>query len=174
MIAFAPFMSPETNKDLTATVIDGQGFVREGRRLAGRIPVVRLERLTDLLLDASGDLQCELVGMAGRYGNFIQLSVQGQLTLQCQRCLTPVVLPLQVSAKLKLIAPGAEWPEDDLEDDESDIIESGSEMPVLSLVEEEVLLALPIVPMHEACEPPADAGKNLESSPFAVLAKLKK
>lgn len=174
MIAFAPFMSPEPNKDIADTVIDGMSFVREGRRLIGRIPVARFGRLSDVLIERQGDLQCVLEGERTRQGSFIAMSVQGELVLQCQRCLTPVVYPLRVSAKLKLISPGEEWPEDDLEDDDSDAIEAASEMPVLALVEEEVLLALPIVAVHGSCEPPAPAGKNLESSPFAVLAKLKK
>jgi uncharacterized protein len=41
------------------------------------------------------------------------------------------------------------------------------------LLEEEILLALPIAPRHERCEPPAAAAASKEASPFAQLARLK-
>jgi uncharacterized protein len=72
------------------------------------------------------------------------------------------------------LAPGEEWPDDDLADDSADSMDADQELSVLSLIEDEVLLALPIAPMHEICDSPlADAGRN-RASPFAALAALKK
>jgi len=73
-----------------------------------------------------------------------------------------------------LIAPGEEWPDDDLVDDGADAIEAEKALAVLSLVEEEVLLALPIAPRHEQCEPPSGGAAGHGPSPFAALAALKK
>jgi uncharacterized protein len=79
-----------------------------------------------------------------------------------------------VETRLRLIPPGHEWPEGELEDDTSDAIPAEEEMALLPLIEEEVLLALPIAPMHEVCDSPLAVNKDPEPSPFAVLAKLKK
>ena len=47
-------------------------------------------------------------------------------------------------------------------------------MVLLPMIEEEVLLALPIAPMHESCEAPVATTDEQAPSPFAALAKLKK
>lgn len=53
------------------------------------------------------------------------------------------------------MAPGEEWPDDDLADDSADAIEAEKALAVLSLVEEEVLLALPIAPDALSTRAPA-------------------
>jgi uncharacterized protein len=47
-------------------------------------------------------------------------------------------------------------------------------LALLPLIEEEVLLALPIAPRHESCTPPAADAVEQELSPFAALAKIRK
>ena len=75
--------------------------------------------------------------------------------------------------RLLLLRPGEEVPEDDLENDEVDALEVEPRTDVLALVEDELLLALPLVPRHEACEAPVKAGGDEEISPFAVLRNLR-
>ena len=82
--------------------------------------------------------------------------------------------PLAIKSRLQLIAPGEDWPDDDLEDDSADAIAAETALTVLSLVEDETLLALPIAPRHEQCESPSASAGGLGSSPFAALADLKK
>lgn len=174
MIAFAPFMSDQPKQDLAGVVVDALDFARDGRRKTGRVAVAALERLADKVLSTAGELQCELSGERDRQGDsFLRLRVQGELTMRCQRCLEPMQYGLQVNSRLRLIPPGAEWPEDELEDDSADAIEAQQELALLPLIEEEVLLVLPIAPTHESCETPAPVDKDQEPSPFAVLAKLK-
>ena len=72
------------------------------------------------------------------------------------------------------MAPGEEWPDDDLADDSTDAIEAEKELAVLSLIEDEVLLALPIAPRHEQCESPSGTAAEHGPSPFAALSALKK
>ena len=174
MIAFAPFMSAQPKQDLAGVVFDALDFARDSRLKAGRIAVAALERLADSLVSTAGELQCEVRGERDKEGgSFLSLQVSGELTLRCQRCLEPMQYRLRVDSRLRLIPPGAEWPEDELEDDSADAIRAEQEMALLPLIEEEVLLALPIAPTHESCEPPAAVENDQESSPFAVLAKLK-
>ncbi|GAB2181612.1 DUF177 domain-containing protein [Denitratisoma sp. agr-D3] len=166
-------MSDQPLQDLAGVVIDPLDFARDGRRKAGAIALAALERLADSLLTRDGQLQYELVGERDPQGaRFLRFGVSGVLTLRCQRCLEPMQYELRVDNRLRLVPPGAEWPEDELEDDSADAIEAQQELALLPLIEEEVLLALPIAPTHESCELPV-TDKNQEPSPFAVLAKLK-
>ena len=71
------------------------------------------------------------------------------------------------------MSSGTEWPEGELEEDAFDAIEASQEMVVGSLIEDEVLLALPISPRHDVCGTPRMKDLQQETSPFAVLRNLK-
>ena len=69
-------------------VIDSLEFARSEQELAGELSVACLERLHDVLTDTDGTL-CYVVrgGMDERQRPFLELEVDGELQLQCQRCL---------------------------------------------------------------------------------------
>ena len=153
-------------------VVDSLEFAREGRVLAGSVKIAALSRLADVA--AAGTLACELRG--GRDGDgrpTLNLKVGGTLELRCQRCLSPLAFELDIDSALLLVAPGESWPDEELADDGPDAIEASRELAVLSLIEDEVLLALPVAPRHEDCRPPAPAETERPPSPFAALANLK-
>ncbi|MCF8149142.1 MAG: YceD family protein [Burkholderiaceae bacterium] len=110
----------------------------------------------------------------GEGKSWLQLDVAGEPVLCCQRCLGGVKFPLSIGSRLQLIAPGESWPDDDLVDDGADAVEADPALAVLSLIEDEVLLALPIAPRHEQCDSPSARASGHGSSPFAALAALKK
>lgn len=142
--------------------------------LAGSVTVAELGRLADVLADVAGSLECELHG--GRDGEgklYLDLKVSGSLNLRCQRCLKSLPFVLDIGSRLMLVAPGEPWPDEDLSDDALDAIEGSRELAVLALLEDEVLLALPIAPRHEDCRPPLAVDSEHRPSPFAALAKLK-
>ncbi len=161
--------------DLSRTHLDGLEFARDARVLSGFIPLSRLERVAGGLLDASGQLVCTIKGEVDPQGaRFLLINIQGEVAVCCQRCLGAMLLPLEIRNRLRLIGENEQWPDEELEDDEADAVEAGKEMAVLPLIEEEVLLVLPLAPRHESCEPPVALNKDSVSSKFAVLAQLKK
>lgn len=182
MIAFAPFMSCQEESDFATAVIDSLRFAEAGGRLAGRLALTDLPRLADVLVTQDGWLECALEGCrldcAGEDRPGLHLTVTGRLRLQCQRCLAEVGIDCAIDSRLLLVPAGADWPEEELETDAYDAIPASQALSLLALVEEELLLALPIVPRHADCAPPADVGGAPEEdsapSPFAVLAGLKK
>lgn len=158
----------------TETVIDSLDFARQGGKLAGCVAVAQLGRLADLLADQGGSLGFELHGERDDEGkSCLNLRVTGGLNLRCQRCLSPLPYAVAIDSRLMLVAPGEQWPDEELADDGTDAIEASRELAVLPLVEEEVLLDLPVVPRHEICGLPAASETEHRPSPFAVLAKLK-
>jgi uncharacterized protein len=72
------------------------------------------------------------------------------------------------------VPPGQSWPDDELAEDGFDAIAAEMEMALLPLIEDEVLLALPIAPRHQTCKLPAAYIECNGPSPFAVLGQLKK
>ena len=160
---------------IAGTVLDCLEFARNGGVLERRVELGEMPRLADVLATSSGSLAVRLEGWRDAEGkSWLQLDVSGAPVLCCQRCLGGVEFPLDISSRLRLIAPGESWPDDDLEDDSADAMEADEALSVLSLIEDEVLLALPIAPRHEKCESPLGDAREQGPSPFAALASLKK
>lgn len=161
--------------ELESAVIDGVDFARCRGRMRGVVPIRRLERLADALAETIGEFTWEIAGWVEADGKAkLRLRVSGGLALTCQRCLEGLHWPCELETNFVLIPEGAEWPEDELEDDGVDAIPASAAMALLPLVEDEVLLALPVVPRHESCRLPGPALDKGVASPFAALARLKK
>jgi uncharacterized protein len=113
---------------------------------------------------------------------WLHLKADAEVNLTCQRCLDHVFCPLQIDRHFLFVkdeTAALEWDEAI----EEEVLEMTSSLDVRALVEDELLLALPLVPRHEMCSHQSstaawlDAQQQEESStanPFAVLAKLKK
>jgi len=179
MITSAPFMSSREIKDLAETAVDGLKFAADGGRLSGKLALSGLPRLFDVLTTREGWLSCALsgereAGADGRMRSVLRLVVTGRLGLRCQRCLADVCFDCAIDSRLLLVPEGEAWPEDEMDSDEYDALPVDGALSVRDLVEEEVLLALPLVPRHVDCLPPGGMEQESGPSPFAALAKLKK
>jgi uncharacterized protein len=160
---------------IAGTVLDCLDFAHSGGVLERSIGLAELPRLADVLVTTTGFLSVRLEGWRDDAGkSWLQVDIAGEPVLCCQRCLGGVKFPLAISSRLQLMAPGEEWPDDDLADDSADAITAEKALAVLSLIEDEVLLALPIAPRHEQCESPSANAAEHGSSPFAALSALKK
>ena len=157
-------------------VIDGLEFAGRGKKASGSAAIAELSRVADYLASVEGALDCELRGERSDDGDGhleLELTVTGTLQLRCQRCLQALQFPLQINKRLRLVLAGREWPEEDVENEGFDAIAASREMVVGELIEDEVLLALPISPRHEVCDTPVMKDTKQDASPFAVLRKLK-
>ncbi|OWT53575.1 YceD family protein [Candidimonas nitroreducens] len=169
--------------------IDTYELTRLGQRLEGRVPLRRFARLLEGL-PAQGDAQADwsLRGEQDALGRrFLHLHVAAGIVLECQRCLSPFVWPLDASSTLEVVASAAQL--DDGGGDEGaepvERIVASRRLDVLALVEDELILAVPYVPKHEQCpDAPKPSGDGAASaapdsslgrpSPFAALGRLKK
>jgi uncharacterized protein len=158
-------------------IIDSLQFARSGQSLQGSVPVAGFKRLEDILYDAQGDLDYELKGgRDARSRPQLELTVRGTPHLQCQRCLGLLEYALEVRTVLLVIAPGASA-EEDIDDPEApDVIEASTELDVATLIEDEVLLSLPLAPRHqeEVCASHgAERARDEVRSAFSRLAAFK-
>lgn len=154
--------------------LDAFAFSREGRVLEGTLALSGLERLHDLLADMAGEVSFRIRGLTGERGEaMLHMKVWGSLPLACQRCLEAIPFDLDVDNLLELLPEGAEMSQAELEDDTRDFLPVAGKLDVTELVEDEILLVLPVAPRHERCGFPgaADAGERIH--PFAELAGLK-
>lgn len=155
-------------------ISDSFAFARDGRVLEGTLAVAELERLHDLVTDVDGELAYRIEGKKGGLGQpMLHLQVSGVLLLICQRCLEAIHFTVDVDSLLELVAEGSELSQDELEDDTRDFLPVAGELKVADLVEDEVLLALPVAPRHEKCGLPGAGDAGERGNPFAVLAGFK-
>jgi uncharacterized protein len=154
-------------------VIDGLEFARTGASLQGTWPVAVFSRLRDALQTEEGTLRYELLGMPQVQGRpALRLKVGGALQLVCQRCLGTLEFPLHIDVTLQLAATQAEVDAEPLAAEGPEQILAGRDMSVRELVEDEVLLAIPLAPRHERCEGRELRPASEDLSPFAALRGL--
>lgn len=120
---------------------------------AGVLPVARLPRLVAAIAAPEGELAVSLELSRNRAVLRLSGSVRGDLQMVCQRCLRSFAWPLDATVSLRLV-----FSEDEearvLSEDEPYLVED-ERLPLLDLVEEEALLALPYAPRCSAvdCRP---------------------
>jgi len=154
--------------------IDLLEFAQQGREAEGEIPIASLSRVDSP--DPTGALRWAATGaLVGREQvPQLRLVVDGSIVLVCQRCLGPMEQAIAIDSHFR-IAPD-EATAAALDDDDSiDVLAQSADFDLHLLVEDEVILALPISPRHAVCPPgPADgAVADRRPSPFAALAALK-
>lgn len=158
-------------------VIDSVPFAMQGSSLEGDLKLSGLSRLAGELVDSEGRLlHYSLRGGCGsRNEPLLYLQVTGELVLRCQRCLQPLTTNLDVDATFELREglDDDELLQEDLEDDSRDYLAASRSMDLVSLIEDEVLLALPPAPRHASCATPEMRHDPEAASPFGVLFQLK-
>jgi uncharacterized protein len=139
-------------------------FARSGRQAAGVVRVSQLTRMlnevpaqaperdTAFTWQAEGSTQPELQG-DGTEGPqpYLRLAIHGVAWLECQRCLAPYEQAFNVDAVYRIVNTEAEAEEFPLDDDEFEVIVGSRQFDLVELIEEELLLSLPVVPTHDVC-----------------------
>lgn len=150
--------------------IDGLQFARDRARCSGLLRLDSLPRLADMGCRAARADYVIEGGQNAEQRPCLYIDVDGVLELVCQRCLGSVEHVVEVRSELEL-ATDPQFIES--ADDDIDRVLATRSMDPVGLVEDELILVLPMVPMHESCGS-AHATETKKPSPFAALAALKK
>jgi uncharacterized protein len=177
-------------RDLDPRRLDVAAFAAAGGELAGEWPADRLRRLLAATLApedgtsrpgvtwrASGERR--VLPNAGRQPA-LAIEADTEVTLECQRCLQPMRLALHATRRIFFV-DGEEAAAALDAESEDDVLALTPALDLAELIEDELLLALPLVPRHDHCplplprgfvedEAPVDPADN----PFAALAALKR
>ena len=154
-------------------LIDGIDFASNGKELRGETPIEALSRLGDMLANSYGTLIYVVRGSRVDDRYMLEVVLSGICRLRCQRCLGELLYPVDMTSRLQLV-PVEELDEVEANDD-VECIEASSQMDLLALIEDELLLGLPFAPRHPegACSLLND-GLKQSANPFLALAGLKK
>jgi uncharacterized protein len=156
-------------------------FVRQvelNRTIDGVYPLSKFARLGETLLSNQGDVTVKLefsykVGFACLTGR-----VSANALVECQRCLKPMETELAGSFKFALVRSEDEF--ELLPEEFEPYLLEGEEQSIIDLIEDELLLSLPMVTVHDnACsvfmtkQEEAMKAEKEASHPFAALKALK-
>ena len=110
------------------------------------VPLAELPRLRSQLASVEGEVRGRVhFGRAAGIA-IAELTMSGTARLACQRCLGPLEIPVETTARVGLI--GAEADMSRVPDDLEPMLAREGRISVGEIVEEELLLTLPIVPLH--------------------------
>ena len=159
--------------------IDPFRLVRQNRILNGTLELRRMERLAPLLHSTEGVASVDLEFGTDDMGMMCVLGhVQAELQFVCQRCMQPMTYAVDAEVALGLVADRKDL--DKVAAHYEPLIVEEVPTPLLPIIEDELLLLVPIVALHEPgeCEslPQLNVAAEPEArqeNPFAVLAKLK-
>jgi len=131
-----------------AASIKATEFAKLEKELVGTCPPASLERLAPLLGADDGCVEYSLKGFVRRDEKpSIRLEVRARVTLQCQRCLE--ALRVEVESRRDLVfVPSQRLTAFEDEEEDADYLPLEDALDPLVVVEDEVLLALPIAPRH--------------------------
>jgi uncharacterized protein len=166
-------------------------LVEQRKCLTGVLPLQKLSRVAGIALAGSGDFTVELEFTRSIGGRpMVKGHVRGDIMLECQRCMQPVQIHIDNPIQVALTTfESDERPEQ--EGLEAWLVED-ERLFLQDFVEDEILLALPLVAKHEQCQPmreliealpsdepaieseQADAAASAKKNPFAVLKDWKK
>lgn len=189
-------MKPHTsNSPWMPERLDVRSLAQANGQVKGQEGLARFPRLAGEVLEPGSpagavEVQWQAVGemraasQGGQPEIWLHLEAAATLPIQCQRCLGPVDTPLQVDRWFRFVADEATAEAQD-DESEEDVLALEPRMSLIQLIEDELLMELPLVPMHETCPVPvvmqaqdpgveaaqADAQRE---NPFAALARLKK
>lgn len=181
-------MSLKRSRTWNPRRLDVRAFAQAGESLQGQVPLTQLDRLVqecvadevagmDVHWQAHAEERSEAGGAKSIWARLV---ASATLPLTCQRCLGPVQVPLEVDRWYRFVEDEetAQAQDDDCEED---VLAMEPKPDWLALVEDELIMALPLVPMHEVCPSPLNALQSPSKPedeepadhphPFAALAR---
>jgi uncharacterized protein len=134
---------------------DSLQFAKSGESLGGSLRIEELPRLHDSLRPDDVAVQYQLDGVFESGRPAIRLQIQVTLWLTCQRCMMLYPEVMSLDNVLQVARNEAELERWEALDPLLDALVADPELDVAALVEDEILLSIPVVPMHAEgeCDP---------------------
>jgi uncharacterized protein len=146
--------------------------------LQGTFTPADLERLEESLANDAGELRYRIVaGLDKQRRRVVSCIIEGFVFLTCQSTLEAFRHEISVDDRLVLVENESELPPVEHESDAEDYLVADEPLDIRDVVEDAVLLSLPMVPRKPGLEEAKGGGDKpavQKESPFAALASLKK
>jgi uncharacterized protein len=176
--SFAANITSHASATDSHTVLDPARFAREQGRSTGVFQAKQLARLAEVAIDEHGKVEYGVRGYLNEKGQpALHLAASVDVAVPCQRCLEPLPLRFDVQRHLVFVDAIREFDPIHDEDEAVDTVPLTKSLELRDLIDQEVLLSLPMAACHPQgeCSPRSEvATESAKASPFAVLAQLKK
>jgi uncharacterized protein len=178
--------------DDDSRALDVAAFAKAQARLTGQDDLSAFQRLCPDLAVVAPDVQQTvrwvaqgrtLAALVGAQEIWLDLQIDTAVPQICQRCLQPALSVLHIERSFRFVQDERTAAELD-EESEHDVLVLSRRFDLYGLMEDEILMALPLVPRHEVCPVDVqwqaeDAGfqqaeKAAVRNPFSALDQLKK
>lgn len=175
-------------QEFAASHLDLRAFAQSAGQLAGSESLARFERIAQespetgrdagVAWSARGEMRTDHLGHEAIW---LHLHADVRVPMTCQRCLEVVDIPLHIDRSFRFVADEETAAAQD-DDVQEDLLVLAGDFNLHQLIEDELVLELPLIARHEVCptQPPAtasdpDFGVAVAGrpNPFAVLARLK-
>jgi uncharacterized protein len=143
----------------------------------GVIALEELSRLTAMLKSNQAEISVKFVFSDSEYDRpVVKGHIEAELAIECQRCLKPVVQPVDLDFELLIDAPDNVVQSSGIDT----LYSEDGTIDIFEVVEDELILGLPLVALHEngSCNEYWHVSDNVQEeaereNPFLVLEKLK-
>lgn len=169
-------------KDIMPIQVNPIRFAENGVTMHGSLFIKDMQRLGVSLAGQEGEVKVDLeFGIDREKTRFVKGHFETALTLQCQRCLENFIQ--EVVGDLKSGLVNNEKEANALSSRYEPLIVVDNNLVIQDMIEDELILTLPIVPMHDlkdcSIQLPQAAGdaemtEFKKESPFKVIEHLKK
>jgi DUF177 domain-containing protein len=176
------------SKEFAARHLDIRDFAEDNGVLSGQGPLATYERLMAETQGRAADVPVAWTA-SGEVRNaghslpeiWLHLKAHVVLPLTCQRCLNAVDASLTAQRSFRFV-PSEEMAAAQDEQAEEDVLVLSRSFDLVELVEDELLMELPLAPRHEVCPEPVklqaadeefDRASVQRENPFAMLNRLK-
>jgi uncharacterized protein len=182
------YTRPMVARGYDPTRLDVEAFAADAGELEGGWPLPDFDRLyASAAAERAPTAADQVVWRArgervalrgGLHETWLHLAAETNIALQCQRCLAPVDVALAIERRFLFVHGEDAAAQLDASRDD-DVLAMTRALDPRVLVEDELLLALPLVPLHDVCPAPLPVAADRvaaqeRASPFAALAALKR
>lgn len=174
--------------EFVVTRLDVKALAKAGAVLSGQESLSHFSRLLEetggrggeraVPWEARGEIRADAGGFAQVW---LHLRAAASLPLTCQRCLELADIEVSVERDFRFVATEEQAEAED-EESAEDVLALSRDFNLRELIEDELLMALPLVPRHEVCpgqvklvvqDDDFQAAEAAKPNPFAALADLK-
>ncbi len=161
------------------TLIEPKYLALQGSHLRGKVALTKMVRLCDSLCEVGQNDYVYidwLFAIDAQNRPMVNGYTQAQIPLLCQRCLQTMLWPIKSEIALLIITKNEK--ENDLPKDYEIFTLTSTQISLITLIEDELILTLPIVAMHKKCsvneqQLPNSIDDTFQDNPFRILEKLK-
>lgn len=135
-------------KEYLPLKVDPYRFADNATRLHGNLPIKDMERLSMSLAANKGEVAVDInFGIDEQGIRFLRGHLEAHLALQCQRCMES--FNYEIISDLLLGIVQTEEDAKELPERYEPLVIKGVDLFIQDVVEDELIVSLPIVPMHE-------------------------